>query len=61
MLFGYIATQEEQDKYTKELWEFISKGQLHVRVHGTYKLKDVAKAHEDIEGRKTTGKVLFTP
>lgn len=61
MLFGYIATPEEQDKYTTELFDFISKGQLHVKVYETYLLKDIARAHEDIESRKTTGKLLLTP
>ena len=27
----------------------------------SYKLKDARKAHEDLEGRKTTGSLILTP
>ncbi|HEV2721276.1 MAG TPA: zinc-binding dehydrogenase, partial [Thermoanaerobaculia bacterium] len=32
-----------------------------VRVHKEYALADAAQAHRDLEGRKTTGKLLLTP
>jgi NADPH2:quinone reductase len=57
-LFGYIATREEYEKYTNELFEFVEKG-LDVKVHEIYPLKDVVRAHEDLEGRKSTGKLLL--
>ncbi|KAK1836510.1 hypothetical protein QBC39DRAFT_338273 [Podospora conica] len=59
VLFGYIATPEEWDKYTKELFELIESGKVKLGVHNVYPLKDVAKAHEDLEGSKTTGKLLL--
>ena len=34
---------------------------LDVRVHEVYPLSEVARAHEDLEGRKTTGKLLLDP
>ncbi|KAK5129548.1 hypothetical protein LTR08_003170 [Meristemomyces frigidus] len=60
-LFGYIATREEFEKYTNELFEFIQKDKLDVRIHKTYPLSEVATAHEDLEGRRTTGKLLLDP
>ncbi|KAH0019474.1 NAD(P)-binding protein, partial [Aureobasidium melanogenum] len=60
-LFNYIATREEFEQYTNELFDFIVKDKMDVRVHKVYDLKDVATAHEDIEGRKTTGKLLLKP
>ncbi|KAF2428947.1 NAD(P)-binding protein [Tothia fuscella] len=57
-LFGYMATREEFEKYTTELFDFIKKG-MEVKVHETYPLKDVAKAHEELEGRKSSGKLLL--
>ena len=60
-LFGYIATREEFEKYTNELFEFIQEGKLDVRIHKTYPLSEVASAHEDLEGRRTTGKLLLDP
>jgi len=58
-LFNYIATREEFDTLTKELWEIVGQEGFDVRVHKIYDLKDVAQAHLDIEGRKTTGKLLL--
>ncbi|KAL0262631.1 NADPH:quinone reductase [Diplodia seriata] len=60
-LFGYLATREEFDKYTSELFEFVEKHNIDVRIHEVYPLADVAKAHQDLEGRKTTGKLLLKP
>jgi NADPH2:quinone reductase len=59
-LFGFISTREEFEKYTKELFEMVEGG-VDVSVYKTYALKDVAQAHQDIEGRKTTGKLLLRP
>ncbi|OCK83422.1 NAD(P)-binding protein [Lepidopterella palustris CBS 459.81] len=60
-LFNYIATREEFEKYVNELWDFMTKDKMHVRIHEVYPLKDVVRAHQDIEGRKTTGKLLLRP
>lgn len=32
---------------------------LEVAIHDVYPLKEVARAHQDIESRKTTGKLLI--
>ncbi|MDP9481571.1 MAG: zinc-binding dehydrogenase, partial [Actinomycetota bacterium] len=34
---------------------------LSVRIGGTYPLSDAGQAHRDLEGRKTTGKLLLVP
>ena len=60
-LFNFIATREEFEGYTRELMDFIVKDKMDVRIHETYALSDVAKAHQDLEGRKTTGKLLLDP
>ncbi|KAH7411216.1 hypothetical protein BKA64DRAFT_704320 [Cadophora sp. MPI-SDFR-AT-0126] len=60
-LFNYIYTREEYERYTAELFDFIIKDKLNVRVHETYPLADIARAHTDLEGRKTTGKLLLKP
>jgi NADPH2:quinone reductase len=36
-------------------------GHLHVRIGGRYALSDATKAHEDLQGRRTTGKLLLVP
>jgi NADPH:quinone reductase len=60
-LFGYMATREEFEYYSKELFDFILKGELDVKIHEVYPLKEAARAQDDIEGRKTTGKLLLKP
>lgn len=60
-LFNYIYTREEFERYTAELFAFITKDKLNVRIHDTYKLEDIQKAHGDLEGRRTTGKLLVRP
>jgi NADPH2:quinone reductase len=37
----------------------ITSGKLDIAVHEVYPLKDVARAHQDIEGRKTSGKLII--
>ncbi|USW57186.1 Putative quinone oxidoreductase/zeta-crystallin, GroES-like superfamily, alcohol dehydrogenase [Septoria linicola] len=60
-LFGYVATREEFEHYVKELFDFVLKDKLDVRIHEVYPLSEVARAHEDLQGRKTTGKLLLDP
>lgn len=59
VLFGYLATREELEKYSKELFDLIQSGKVNVKVHKVYDLKDVATAHSDLEARKTTGKLVL--
>ncbi len=37
----------------------IASGKLKLRIEHIYPLKDAAQAHRDLEGRKTTGKLLL--
>ncbi|KAF2129473.1 NAD(P)-binding protein [Dothidotthia symphoricarpi CBS 119687] len=60
-LFNYIATRDELVQYADELWKFIEKDGLNVRIHDVYPLADIARATQDIEGRKTTGKLVLKP
>jgi NADPH2:quinone reductase len=58
-LFNYIVTREEFTTYTEELFRFILDGKLDIKIHDTYPLEDIRRVHEDLEARKTTGKVLI--
>lgn len=60
-LFNYIATREELQTAATELWKFIERDGLNVRIHDVYPLSDIVKATKDIEGRKTTGKLVLQP
>jgi NADPH2:quinone reductase len=57
----YIATREELEWRAGELMGWVGSGKLKITIGHTYKLSEAAKAHQDLEGRKTTGKVLLIP
>ncbi|MGB3633486.1 MAG: quinone oxidoreductase [Rubrobacteraceae bacterium] len=57
----YIATREELLWRAESLFSWIGQDNLSVRIGGTYELSDAAQAHEDLEGRKTTGKLILIP
>jgi NADPH2:quinone reductase len=42
-----------------QLFDWIVEGKLKIRDGGAYPLKDAAKAHADMESRRTTGKLLL--
>lgn len=60
-LFHYIATREELDATAMDLFNVIASGAVKISIGATYPLKDAARAHDDLEGRKTTGSVIFKP
>jgi NADPH2:quinone reductase len=57
----YTRSREEIDWRSKELFDAIQAGTLNVRIGGKYPLADARKAHEDLQGRRTTGKLLLIP
>ncbi|KAM5345211.1 hypothetical protein ACJ41O_011073 [Fusarium nematophilum] len=56
---GYLADRAGLEKYTGELFDMVKSKKLEIAIHDVYPLKEVARAHQDIEGRKTTGKLLI--
>ncbi|CAG8526063.1 16391_t:CDS:2 [Acaulospora colombiana] len=54
-LFNYVVTKEEFQTYTSELFELLLNGKLNIKIWKRYKLSEVKQAHEDLEGRKTSG------
>ncbi len=57
----YTATREELLWRAESLFSWIGQNNLSVRIGGTYKLSDAMLAHRDLEGRKTTGKLILIP
>jgi len=60
-LVDYTATREELLARTSELFGWIADGRLSVRIGGRYPLSEAARAHQDLAGRRTTGKLLLVP
>jgi NADPH:quinone reductase len=57
----YTSTREELEWRAGEILNLVSEGQLKLSIHQKYKLKDATQAHLDLEGRKTSGKLLLIP
>ncbi|HYK16368.1 MAG TPA: quinone oxidoreductase [Bryobacteraceae bacterium] len=60
-LAHYAATADEIAWRAGDVFNWISRGKLKIHIHKIYPLADTAQAHRDLEGRKTTGKLLLVP
>jgi len=57
----YAAKREDLVWLTNDLFDFVKSGKVKIEVSHKYALKDAVQAHRDLESRKTTGSVIFTP
>jgi NADPH2:quinone reductase len=60
-LFTHIATRESTQAMADDLFEVVQSGAVKVRIDQRYPLADVARAHRDLEARKTTGSTVLIP
>jgi NADPH:quinone reductase len=60
-LTHYVARREELEQRSNDVLQMIVRGDVKLRIHKTYPLSEVQQAHRDLEGRKTTGKLLLIP
>ena len=60
-LAHYAATREELLWRAGDLFNWINEGSLNLRIEQTFPLAEAAEAHRQLEGRKTTGKVVLIP
>jgi NADPH2:quinone reductase len=58
-LANYTATVEELDWRANDVLNWIAQGKLKLHIHKVYPFSDAAQAHNDLESRKTTGKLLL--
>jgi NADPH2:quinone reductase len=58
-LAAYIADPEELRWRSSELFGWLDEGKLRLNIHQVYPLAEAATAHRDLEGRKTSGKLLL--
>jgi len=59
-LFTHIATREATQSMAEDLFAVVGSGAVKIRIDQRYALADVAQAHRDLEGRKTTGSTVLT-
>ena len=57
----YVAKRADLLANANELFDMVGKGIVKINVNHTYPLKDAAKAHADLEARKTTGSIVLLP
>jgi NADPH2:quinone reductase len=60
-LMTYNAAREDLVRSARELFDVVKSGAVRIEVNQRYALDDVAQAHRDLEGRKTTGSTILLP
>jgi NADPH:quinone reductase len=60
-LGNYVSTREELVARSGALFSMMAAGKLQLRSEHSYPLAEAQRAHRDLEGRKTTGKLLLIP
>ena len=60
-LVNHIATRQELEQRAGEVMGWVAGGKLKVRIGAEFPLAKAKDAHDALEGRKTTGKVLIIP
>jgi len=57
----YAAKREDLLAIANDLFDVVGKGAVKIPINQKYALRDVAKAHRDLEGRATTGSSILIP
>jgi len=56
----YTATREDLLIAATDLFQVVESGAVKIQINQTYPLRDAAKAHRDLQDRKTTGSTVLT-
>ena len=57
----YFASREDREKGLRELFSLVKKGIIKVRIGQRFPLKDAARAHRELEARRTVGATVLLP
>jgi NADPH:quinone reductase len=60
-LMHCLGRREMMEEPLADLFDRTARGELKPQIGETYALSDVRRAHEDLQGRRTSGKVLLDP
>ncbi len=60
-LFTHIATRAATQAMADDLFAVVGSGQVKIHIEQRYPLAEVARAHRDLEARKTTGSSVLLP
>ncbi|MEP3303969.1 MAG: zinc-binding dehydrogenase, partial [Roseibium sp.] len=60
-LFSYIASRADLEASANALFNVVSRGVVKIGINQRYPLAEAARAHADLEARKTTGTTVLMP
>jgi len=60
-LMTYTQKREDLLAHASDLFDVVQAGAVKISIGQTYALKDAARAHQDLEDRKTTGSTVLIP
>lgn len=60
-LVHYLRDRAELASRARDVFGWVAEGSLEVRIGGRYPLDSAGRAHDDLQGRRTTGKLLLLP
>jgi len=60
-LMTYTAEREALLEHARDLFEVVGSGAVKIEIQQTYPLSEAARAHQDLEARKTTGSTILLP
>lgn len=60
-LFNYATTRDELTWRANDLFSWIESGKLKLKIDHVFPLAEAGRAHQELEGRRTTGKVVLVP
>ena len=61
VLFHYTSRASDLARGARELFDIVGSGKVKIRIGQVYPLADAARAHRDLEARRTTGSLVLTP
>lgn len=60
-LWDYLTSAEERQKRSAQLFNWVMEGKIRIAAPSVFKLSEGRKAHEFMEGKQSTGKILMIP
>lgn len=60
-LMTYTAERDALLAHARDLFEVVQSGAVKIEIRQTYPLSEAARAHQDLEARKTTGSTILLP
>ncbi len=60
-LFAYAAKRADLEAMAADLFQMVSSGKVKIDINQRYPLADAARAHIELEARKTTGSSILLP